>query len=216
MDLKHLSPLEVAPAPAYPVPLLWRRGAMTTRARKLVAACSAGLCIAGCGAAATDARPLSEALEASPAIVETGAERSTACAGRANLRTGSIAVVFDDRMGSSFRLTRVAVALDGEPVFERDLEAADEAEPAEEIAIVDERVAEGSHNLAVHLEYRGAAFGVGYLRGISFRVASTHHFVAGAGQRARLAVIAFEQGGVTTPLEERPAVRFELEDLGCE
>lgn len=54
MNPKKLDPLATAPQPSYPIPLLWRRGAIGVRSA--IAACSAGLCLA-CGAPGVEERP---------------------------------------------------------------------------------------------------------------------------------------------------------------
>jgi hypothetical protein len=47
-----------------------------------------------------------------------------------------------------------------------------------------------------------------YLRGYKFEVKSSHAFTVTEGKAIELEVIAWEKGGVTTPLEQRPAVRY--------
>jgi hypothetical protein len=47
-----------------------------------------------------------------------------------------------------------------------------------------------------------------YLRGYRFEVRSSHSFTAVEGKTINLQAIAYEKGGVTTPLEERPAIRY--------
>jgi len=52
-----------------------------------------------------------------------------------------------------------------------------------------------------------------YLRGYQFEVKQSHSFSVTEGKELDLDVISWEKGGVTTPLEQRPAVRY-LERLG--
>ena len=47
-----------------------------------------------------------------------------------------------------------------------------------------------------------------YLKGYRFRVRSTYTFTVPEGRVSTLQVVGYEQGGPTTPLEERPAVRY--------
>jgi hypothetical protein len=47
-----------------------------------------------------------------------------------------------------------------------------------------------------------------YLKGYHFEARSSHSFTAVEGKTLTLQIVAYEKGGVTTPLEERPAVRF--------
>ncbi|PIE05298.1 MAG: hypothetical protein CSA75_05495 [Sorangium cellulosum] len=53
-----------------------------------------------------------------------------------------------------------------------------------------------------------------YLRGYKFEVRSSHSFTVTEGKSIKLRAIAHEKGGVTTPLEQRPAVRY-LENIGA-
>ncbi|MEM9691107.1 MAG: hypothetical protein AAGA56_01055, partial [Myxococcota bacterium] len=56
---------------------------------------------------------------------------------------------------------------------------------------------------------QGNGYGVfSYLRGYRFEVRSSHSFTAVEGKTTRLRILAYEKGGVTTPIEERPAVRY--------
>jgi hypothetical protein len=64
------------------------------------------------------------------------------------------------------------------------------------------------------LELRGHGYGVfSYLRGYRFEVRSSHSFTVTEGKAVTLRAIAYEKGGVTTPLEQRPAVRY-IENVG--
>jgi hypothetical protein len=47
-----------------------------------------------------------------------------------------------------------------------------------------------------------------YLRGYKFEVKSSHSFTITEGKTVELEAVAWEKGGVTTPLEQRPAVRY--------
>jgi hypothetical protein len=72
----------------------------------------------------------------------------------------------------------------------------------------------GDHTLSVVLQYRGHGYGIfSYLKGYSFKVRSSRTFTVGEGKAIKLEVIGYEKGGVTTALEERPAVRY-AENIG--
>jgi hypothetical protein len=65
----------------------------------------------------------------------------------------------------------------------------------------------------VLLRLRGHGYGVfSYLRGYQFELKQSHSFSVTEGKEVVLDVIAWEKGGVTTPLEQRPGVRY-LEKL---
>ena len=64
------------------------------------------------------------------------------------------------------------------------------------------------HELAV---YRGHGYGVfKYLTKYKFTVRSSHTFTATEGKATRIEAVGFERGGVTTPLEDRPAIDFKV------
>ena len=129
-----------------------------------------------------------------------------------DLTTGSSAVLFHrNEMGDSFVLESVAYALDGAPIFTR----ADEngsLSGQEELEIFKGRIVPGQHQVAVRLVYRGHGFGVfSYLEGYRFKVQSSYTFNAEPGKVTTVRVVGFEQGGLTTDLKDRPAVRYDIE-----
>jgi hypothetical protein len=67
----------------------------------------------------------------------------------------------------------------------------------------------GEHTLTVNLEYRGHGYGVfSYLKGYRFKVRSNYTFAVPEGRVSTVHVVGYEKGGPSTPLEERPAVRY--------
>ena len=119
-----------------------------------------------------------------------------------------VVVTFDSALGGGFQLAQVRARLDGEIVVECD--AGEGAlETASPMLVHEGQVPAGEHVLEVELRYRGHGHGVfSYLRGYSFDVRGEHTFVARREGPARVHVHAFEQGDTTTPLEDRPALRF--------
>jgi hypothetical protein len=82
-------------------------------------------------------------------------------------------------------------------------------ETGRELPVLDIGVPPGEHVLQAFLRYRGRGYGVfSYLQGYRFDVRSTHTFAAAPGSLSEVTVEGYEKGGVTTPLEERPAVRW--------
>ncbi len=68
----------------------------------------------------------------------------------------------------------------------------------------------GDHTLQVVLKLRGHGYGVfSYLRGYKFNVPATHSFTVTEGKAIKLEAVVWEKGDVTTPLEERPAIRWQ-------
>jgi len=59
------------------------------------------------------------------------------------------------------------------------------------------------------LEYQGNGYGILLVpEGLKFEVRSSRSFTSLEGKTITLRVVGYEQGGPTTPLEERPAVRY--------
>lgn len=122
---------------------------------------------------------------------------------------GSRAVIkFTNDLSSAFRVTRLLVVLDGAVQYNKTDQSGALAEQ-KEIPIFTGSIPPGDHTLLVLVNLQGNGYGVfSYLRGYRFEVRSSHSFTAGEGRTIMLQALAYEKGGVTTPLEERPAVRY--------
>ena len=121
---------------------------------------------------------------------------------------GQAVIIHENRMSQSYKLVRVVYALDGAPIF---TEADEEGSLGEqkEFEIYNGSIVPGEHTLTVNLEYRGHGYGVfAYLKGYRFKVRSTYTFAVPEGRVSTVHVVGYEKGGPTTPLEERPAVRY--------
>ena len=117
-------------------------------------------------------------------------------------------IKFKNEMSSAFRLTRALFVLDGAVQYNKqDDTGALASQP--EIPIFSGSIPPGDHTLQVLIQLRGHGYGVfSYLRGYKFEVKSSHAFTVTEGKTIELEAIAWEKGGVTTPLEQRPAVRY--------
>jgi len=126
---------------------------------------------------------------------------------------GAKAIIsFRNEMGGSFKLNKATFLLDGGPIYNKTDDDGSLAD-REAIDLFDGPLMPGDHTLSVVLHYRGHGYGIfSYLKGYSFKVRSSRTFTVGEGKAVKLEVVGFEKGGVTTPLEERPAVRY-LEGL---
>lgn len=115
---------------------------------------------------------------------------------------------FTNEMSSAFRLVRALFVLDGAVQYNKKDESGALAEQRE-IPIFSGSITPGDHTLQTLVQLRGHGYGVfSYLRGYRFEVKSSHSFTVTEGKTIRLEVVAWEKGGVTTPLEQRPAVRY--------
>jgi hypothetical protein len=117
-------------------------------------------------------------------------------------------IEFQNDMSDAFRLTKLLVVLDGAVLYNKADESGALAEQ-EKIPIFSGSIPPGDHTVQVKVELRGHGYGVfSYLRGYSFRVENSHSFTVSEGKTVQLNLIAYEKGGITTPLEQRPNVRF--------
>ena len=121
---------------------------------------------------------------------------------------GQAVIIHENRMSQSYKLVRVVYALDGAPIFTKADEEGSLGDQ-EEFEVYNGSIVPGEHTVTVNLEYRGHGYGVfAYLKGYRFKVRSTYTFAVPEGRVSTLHVVGYEKGGPTTPLEERPAVRY--------
>jgi hypothetical protein len=119
------------------------------------------------------------------------------------------AIIHENKMSASYKLVKAVYALDGAPIFNRSDEEGSLGERPE-FDIYNGSIVPGEHTLTVNLEYRGHGYGIfSYLKGYRFKVHSSHSFSAPEGKAVHLRVVAYEKGGPTAPLEERPAIRYQ-------
>lgn len=118
------------------------------------------------------------------------------------------AIQFKNELSSAFRVTRVLVVLDGAVQYNKTDQSGSLSEQTE-IPIFNGSIPPGDHTVQVLVNLQGNGYGVfSYLRGYKFEVRSSHSFTAVEGKTVQLQVLSYEKGGVTTPLEERPAIRY--------
>lgn len=119
-------------------------------------------------------------------------------------------ILHKNKMGNSFRLIKLVYALDGTQVFARTDDTGN-LHKDKELEVLTGPIAPGSHTISVIAVYRGHGYGVfKYLTKYKFTVRSSHTFTATEGKAMRIEAIGFERGGVTTPLEDRPALDFKV------
>jgi hypothetical protein len=126
-------------------------------------------------------------------------------------------IEFDNEMSSAFLLTRALFVVDGQIQYNRQDDSGALAEQ-KEIPIYSGSVPPGDHTIQVALTFQGNGYGVfSYLRGYKFEVKSSHAFTALEGKALTVSATAYEKGGVTTPLEQRPTIdwRERIAPLGA-
>jgi hypothetical protein len=111
-----------------------------------------------------------------------------------------------NQMSAAFELIGLRVVLDGAPVFEREGELA----LPSPLCATRTLASPGPHQIRVVARYRGHGAGV-------FSYLNDYHFTASGETRVEIPPDAYglalqssgyEGGGPTTPLEERPQLRF--------
>jgi len=117
-------------------------------------------------------------------------------------------ITFENKLSDQFKLTRLLVVLDGSVQYNKN-DRTGALGDQDAIPIFSGSIPPGDHTVQVLTNLQGHGYGVfSYLRGYRFEVRSSHSFTAVEGKTTRLRILAYEKGGVTTPLEERPAVRY--------
>ncbi|MEO6419393.1 MAG: hypothetical protein ABIP39_08315 [Polyangiaceae bacterium] len=118
-------------------------------------------------------------------------------------------ITFHNEMSSAFKLTKALIVLDGAVQYNRNDDTGALADQ-KEIPVFSGSVPPGDHNISVLLDFQGNGYGVfTYLRGYKFEVKSAHSFTAVEGKTMSITVKAYEAGGVTTPLEQRPKIGWD-------
>jgi hypothetical protein len=118
-----------------------------------------------------------------------------------------------NEMGASFRMIKVVYALDGVQIFSKADDSGRLSE-MQEFDVYNGAIQPGSHTVTVQVIYQGHGFGVfSYLKGYKFNVRSSNTFVAGEGRATSITVVGFEKGGMTTTMEDKPALEFRVNSL---
>lgn len=118
-------------------------------------------------------------------------------------------IVHENKMSGSYKLVKAVYALDGAPILNRADEEGGLSDKTE-FDVYNGSIVPGEHTLTVNLEYRGHGYGIfSYLKGYRFKVRSSYSFSAPEGKAVQLRVVAYEKGGPTAPLEERPAIQYQ-------
>ncbi|HET9952923.1 MAG TPA: hypothetical protein VFQ61_00390 [Polyangiaceae bacterium] len=119
-------------------------------------------------------------------------------------------VVFRNDLSNAFRLTGAVVVLDGVVQYNKQDDSDNGLLGSQkEIPIFSGSIPPGDHTVQVVVRLQGHGYGVfSYLRSYKFDLKASHQFTITEGKTIGLDIIAWEKGDVTTPLDQRPAVRF--------
>jgi hypothetical protein len=115
-------------------------------------------------------------------------------------------VQFDNEMSSAFQLIKAVFVVDGQVQYSRQDDSGALSDQ-KEIPIYTGNLPPGDHTIQLELTFQGNGYGVfSYLKGYKFGVKSGHAFTVGEGKTLVVTALAYEKGGVTTPLEQRPTI----------
>lgn len=120
-----------------------------------------------------------------------------------------VEVVQVNELSAALSLEEVIFALDGERIYYQ--ANRDGALDRKEFRVFEGSVSPGNHVLEVDMLFRGNGKVFTYLGGYVFRVKASVPFVATQGRALRVRAVAFEKGGAATRLEDRPSIRFEMQ-----
>jgi hypothetical protein len=121
-----------------------------------------------------------------------------------------IVITHKNQMGGNFLLVEVDYFLDGTPLWQEVDDTGAKLTPKKEYPLWDGNIVDGPHTLTVELKYKGNGTGAfQYLSGYQWKLKDAMTFTAEAGKLVTIDVVAFEQGGFTTEMTERPRIRFD-------
>lgn len=130
---------------------------------------------------------------------------------RGSISGSQARLVHSNEMGNAFELVQAIYSLDGNQIYNKRDQDGDLADK-EEFEIFNGAIVPGNHNISVMFVYRGSGYGVfSYLKGYKFTIRSSYTFTAEEGKTTEVKIVAYEKGNITTALEERPDVRYEIE-----
>jgi len=120
-----------------------------------------------------------------------------------------VEVVQTHELSAALSLEEVIYSLDGERIYYQ--ANRDGALDRKEFRVFEGSVSPGNHVVDVEMMFRGNSTVFSYLGGYVFRVKASFPFVATQGRSVRVRAVAYEKGGAATRLEDRPSIRFEMQ-----
>ena len=117
-------------------------------------------------------------------------------------------ITFVNDLSEVFRLDKLLILLDGAVQYNKADDGSGLADQ-EQIPIFSGSIPPGDHTLQVLVKLRGHGYGVfSYLRGYHFEIKDSRSFTISEGKTINLDIVVFEEGGMTTQVEERPRIRY--------
>jgi hypothetical protein len=121
-------------------------------------------------------------------------------------------IIHNNDMGSAFTLVQVLYRLDADKIYFQDNKDGILDEKTE-FEIFNGNMLPGNHTISVELVYRGDGTIFSYIDGYTFKISSSYTFFATKGRITRIKVVGYEKGGITTDLEQKPYVRYDVQQF---
>ena len=115
-----------------------------------------------------------------------------------------------NEMGATFRLIKVVYALDGVQIMNK-VDDTGRLADMPEFDVYNGAIQPGNHTLSVQFVYQGSGFGVfSYHKGYKFKASSSNTYIAADNRATVVTEVGYEKGGLTTNMEDKPAVEFKV------
>lgn len=121
-------------------------------------------------------------------------------------------VVHRNEMSGDFTLEQVLYYLDGKKIYFQDNRGG-VLDSRKDFEIFNGNVLPGNHMISVELVYRGAGGLFSYVDGYLFKIKSNYTFYATKGRITKVAVVGYEKGDITTDLQDKPYVKYEVQQF---
>jgi hypothetical protein len=121
-----------------------------------------------------------------------------------------------NEMGGQFRLVKVVYALDGVQILSKSDDSGRLADMGE-FDVYNGAIQPGTHTITVQITYGGSGFGLfSYLKNYKWNLRSANTFVAADGKATLVTVVGYEKGGITTNVDDKPAIDFRVTTMSPE
>jgi hypothetical protein len=121
-------------------------------------------------------------------------------------------IMHRNRMGAGFTLEQVLYHLDGNKIYFQDNKNG-VLDEQREFEVFNGNLLPGNHLVSVEMVYRGSGGLFSYVDGYRFKISSSYTFYASKGRIVKVSVVGHERGGLTTSMEDKPYVSYEVEQF---
>jgi hypothetical protein len=122
-----------------------------------------------------------------------------------------VVLMHHKELSSAFVMQSISYALDGAPVKSR-VNKDGELDKTSEFEVFNGPIIPGNHQVTVQMVLTAGTRGVfDYAKDYQFTTLASFTFNAEAGKQTAVTITAFEKGGFTAHLQDRPAFRFETQ-----